>query len=84
MFSSIHNGVFLKCFRWIQWPKKKETEIIPLGHRDRGNRADPYTEPNSSFSDFSDFTGFIEFSEGSAPFRENLNDVHQNMIVNLK
>ena len=28
--------------------------MIPLDHRDRGNRADPYTEPNSSFSDSSD------------------------------
>ena len=25
-----------------------------LYHRDTGNKADPYTEPNSSFSDFSD------------------------------
>ena len=29
-------------------------EMIPLDHRDRGNRADPYTEPNSCFSDSSD------------------------------
>ena len=28
--------------------------MIPLYHRDRGNRADPYTEPNSCFSDSSD------------------------------
>ena len=28
--------------------------MIPLDHRDRGNRADPYTEPNSCFSDSSD------------------------------
>ena len=28
--------------------------MIPPDHRDRGNRADPYTEPNSCFSDFSD------------------------------
>ena len=31
-----------------------ETEVIPQDHRDRGNRADPYTEPNSCFSDSSD------------------------------
>ena len=28
--------------------------MIPLDHRDRGNRADPYTEHNSCFSDSSD------------------------------
>ena len=28
--------------------------MIPQDHRDRGNRADPYTEPNSCFSDSSD------------------------------
>ena len=28
--------------------------MIPLDHRDRGNRVDPYTEPNSCFSDSSD------------------------------
>ena len=28
--------------------------MIPLDHRDTGNRADPYTEPNSCFSDSSD------------------------------
>ena len=28
--------------------------MIPLDHRDRGNRADPYTEPNLCFSDSSD------------------------------
>ena len=28
--------------------------MITLDHRDRGNRADPYTEPNSCFSDSSD------------------------------
>ena len=28
--------------------------MIPQNHRDRGNRADPYTEPNSCFSDSSD------------------------------
>ena len=28
--------------------------MIPLDHRDTGNRADPYTEPNSFFSDSSD------------------------------
>ena len=27
--------------------------MIPLDHRDRGNRADPYTEPNSCLSDSS-------------------------------
>ena len=27
--------------------------MIPLDHRDRGNRADPYTETNSCFSDSS-------------------------------
>ena len=27
--------------------------MIPLDHRDRGNRADPCTEPNSCFSDSS-------------------------------
>ena len=31
-----------------------ETETLPLSHRDTGNRADPYTEPNSCLSDFSD------------------------------
>ena len=30
------------------------TEMIPLYHRDTCNRADPYIEPNSCFSDFSD------------------------------
>ena len=30
------------------------SEMIPLDHRDRGNRADPFTEPNSCFSDSSD------------------------------
>ena len=41
-------------------------------HRDRGNRADPYIEANSCFSDFSDsqFTEFSEFNESSAPFRK--------------
>ena len=28
--------------------------MIPLDHRDISNRADPYTEPNSCFSDSSD------------------------------
>ena len=28
--------------------------MIPPDHRDRSNRADPYTEPNSRFSDYSD------------------------------
>ena len=28
--------------------------MIPLDHGDRANRADPYTEPNSCFSDSSD------------------------------
>ena len=28
--------------------------MIPLDHRDRGNRADPFSEPNSCFSDSSD------------------------------
>ena len=28
--------------------------MIPLDHRDTGNRADPYTESNSCFSDSSD------------------------------
>ena len=28
--------------------------MIPQDHRDTGNRADPYTEPNSCFSDSSD------------------------------
>ena len=28
--------------------------MIPLDHRDTGNRANPYTEPNSCFSDPSD------------------------------
>ena len=28
--------------------------MMPLDHRDRANRADPYTEPNSCFSDSSD------------------------------
>ena len=28
--------------------------MMPLDHRDRGNRTDPYTEPNSCFSDSSD------------------------------
>ena len=28
--------------------------MIPLDHRDTGNRADPYAEPNSCFSDSSD------------------------------
>ena len=28
--------------------------VIPLDHRDTGNRADPYTEPKSCFSDSSD------------------------------
>ena len=28
--------------------------MMPLDHRDRGNRAEPYTEPNSCFSDSSD------------------------------
>ena len=27
---------------------------LPLSHRATGNRADPYTEPNSCLSDFSD------------------------------
>ena len=31
-----------------------KTEMIPLDHRDTGNRAYPYTEPNSCFSDSSD------------------------------
>ena len=30
------------------------TETLPLSHRATGNRADPYTEPNSCLSDFSD------------------------------
>ena len=28
--------------------------MIPLDHRDTGNRADPFTEPNSYFNDSSD------------------------------
>ena len=31
-----------------------ETEALPLSHKATGNRADPYTEPNSCLSDFSD------------------------------
>ena len=33
----------------------RDREMIPLDHRDRGNRADLYTEPNSCFSDSSDY-----------------------------
>ena len=33
--------------------------MIPLDHKDRGNRADPYTEPNSCFSDSSDSLNFL-------------------------
>ena len=42
-----------------------ETETLPFSHRATGNRADPYTEPNSCLT---------EFNESYAPFRENSND----------
>ena len=40
--------------------------MIPLYHRDTRNRADPYSEPNSWFSDISEF---LEFNKSSVPFR---------------
>ena len=33
---------------------KRQECMIPLNHRHTDNRADPYTEPNSCFSDSSD------------------------------
>ena len=32
----------------------RDTEMAPLYQRDKGNKPDPKTEPNSCFSDFSD------------------------------
>ena len=39
---------------WNPGPPVQETETLPLSHRATGNRADPYSEPNSCLSDFSE------------------------------
>ena len=57
--------------------------MIPLDHRDTGNRTDPYTEPNSCFSDSSDslnLLNFTEFNESSVPFRENPNVIFVSVV----
>ena len=37
----------------------QETGTLPLNHRATGNKADPYTEPNSCLSDFSDPLNYL-------------------------
>ena len=48
--------------------------------RDTGNRAYPYTEPDSCFSDSSDSLNLLNLLN-SAPFRENINEFDINLSV---
>ena len=43
-----------KIAGWNPGPPVKETETLPLSHRDNCKRAITCTEPNSCLSDFSD------------------------------